>query len=89
MHSEDQKDYEEWWATEEKNWENLWENEKESKINKKNQEYKIWKSRIIIKKNQAKDKKSAYNFHEICSVIYYFFFQKLDHSWLQNYYSCI
>ena len=88
-YSEDQENCEKWWATEEKDWENLWENEEENKIRKENQEYKIWRSRIIITESQAKDKKSVYNFHEICSAIYYFFSQKLDYSWFWCHYSCI
>ena len=88
-HSEDQENCERWWATEEKDWENLWENEEESKIRKEDQECKIWRSRIAITESQAKDRRSVYNFHAICSSIYYFFSQKLDHSWFQCHYSHI
>ena len=89
LHSKDQENCERWWATEEKNWENSWENEEESKIRKEDQECKIWRSRIAITESQVKDRKSVYNFHEICSAIYYLFSQKSDYSWFWCYYSHI
>ncbi len=77
-YSEDQEDCERWWVIEDKDWENSWENKEESKEKK-----------IIITENQEKNKKYIYNFYKICSSIYYFFSQRLNHSWFQSHYSCI
>ena len=89
LHSENQEDCKRWWATKEKDQENSWENEEESKIRKEDQECKIWRSKIAITESQVKDRRSVYNFHGICLAIYYLFSQRLGHSWFWCHYSCI
>ena len=41
---------------------------------------KIAKYEFKYANSKDENKKNVYNFHEICSAIYYLFFQRLDHS---------